>query len=1762
MKRKVFKAIGVVIATGALLWVAAAAWLVTFGPGYIERRIHGAYPHAVKIQKVTTNLFNKVSLHQISFEGPTPGRIKVANVAMTWKGPLITIDGLDIMVDLTKPAATSDGPKIPVVPVPVDLENGTARLITPKGEFLLENVNATVRDFAVELKIAANGYATNWGPVEASVALGRSTPPIWKAGLRSPTLNLIALKTIADPAPFPGELTGQADVTVTAEGPIEKELIKKAHWSVEANGKAVRWRAPEAEASVPVTASIKLTPQNLNIAALKIDKAIHVSGNINAPFQTADLDLKVAAKQWPLNHLKNLAPGTKGMLLGGSASFEMEITGSKKQPLTKGNFTLAPEVGVLKLPPASGQVAMQDNKTTVFADFAGGKFTLQQAEVNENNDKFILVAQNVSLDAIADENGWRNVEGKLNANLSANVKNGAPTLKGSFSIDDLQWGRTRKLTTTSGQLAMSPSGISLTTEDDTLVLTSEHDKKQIRLAVFHVDFGEGSKISARGTYARSDRGLNFAIDGRGIPPDIWPPLVARYPDISGLMDFSGNVKGTTEKPDFDMHTSFKEIRFIPTGNAWNGSATAKWNPAGFGLKEIRVDGGYEGELSIRKQEEKNVLSADLRFSDADPKLVFDLMKSTYATAGRVTGAATLRSDGGGFVGVSSTVWTGGQIGPLQFELLDSSVRFNKSTISIDDLSIIHKIGTLRAAGNISLENQFAKYNLNTQLQQVGTEKIRFDGEVSANGVFSTKDWKGRGKFTSPLLMVNDYAVDGVTVRFENYGNIIQLSGSGNDVRFDVKANQRRRTLNGSLSAEKIDLNDTFGKIFTTLNEDALPQGPCDVTASVEGNWDDPTLRAKLKLDKGLWRNEPLSSSLVFDLTRSTLTIKGAEVTLKSGGTVFLSGMMPFDPNESVSMTGAGSAMNLQSVMNLLGWPLKWEGKTDATFSMIGAGPARKIVVTFDGRHEGFGPIKEGGKLSGTAAWQNDEWNLSGIRVDTGDGFVRLRDGSVLFIDKNKAGRMRLVADTRNVQTGVLTYFGRLELTGSWSGSKNSPDGKNGPIELELFARSLWINQYVLDGNVTHLTIEKDRLKFSPIIGSDQQLSGSLDYADYPSLTVKNLKLIDDGVEQFYLDGLVGPKKWDFKLHTKKIDASVVRGLFDTTVPISGPMEVKLIGKGSLDDPRISATIDWRNGKIGILPMDQTTAAIRLKNGIIDITDLQVEKKKGFVLNGSLRLGTALLPDGSHVYPKVNLKLTKGNMSILEAMAPGFTKAKGNFEGELIIDSVKGEPTLDGFLKADGIAFHSSSYIPDLRKGELEMRVTNDLLTIQKARAQMGRGVLNSSGTITFQSGLPDQYALRLYTSDKGVSIRIPDLAIPPGAFVARFNVLKSKLSGVSRGEPRFDISLTGQADNPTLAGTIWLDNTIFTYPPTATTRRSSENSWVSSWFRDLYRSLNWNLTLIAGRRTQYENNLVSAGVSGRLTLSGPTQNMDIRGSITTNQGVIVYAGTEFKIVEATLEIMPQPSVLGDEQPGTLVYLRTNAEREIFYTDISGNNLTDVIYMDVDRSLIGEIQPRFRSKNNPGLPSNRALQLALGIPLTESLEENLPVSLNRQPNETPDVNRMLRLGLVQLIDSNLTSPLARALARQTGLVDTIRVTYEEKDQHSVNQTGSNDPTLTGSNPGNQNAWWRQLKGTKVKFGRELSSRLFADYSFKVDEFQEQVDFRHEVELAYRVHRNLFIRATSELDNEQTLGRSPDRRALIENRWRFGLPKIKTKPETNP
>jgi hypothetical protein len=319
--------------------------------------------------------------------------------------------------------------------------------------------------------------------------------------------------------------------------------------------------------------------------------------------------------------------------------------------------------------------------------------------------------------------------------------------------------------------------------------------------------------------------------------------------------------------------------------------------------------------------------------------------------------------------------------------------------------------------------------------------------------------------------------------------------------------------------------------------------------------------------------------------------------------------------------------------------------------------------------------------------------------------------------------------------------------------------------------------------------------------------------------------------------------------------------------------------------------------------------------------------------------------------------------------------------------------------------------------------------------------------------------------------------------------------------------------------------------------------------------------LNTGRRTWYQNELVDASVDGSLLLQGHPGNFAVNGQIVTEQGAIVYSGNEFKIRNATLEIINKPTgIESDDKNQTLIYLKATAEKEVYYTDGLGNNTQDTIVMVVDRSLLGEIQPRFYAKNNPNISSQKALQLALGLPMNEAIETNslLPDQRGDQAKNHEDTNKLLRVSLVQLLDSSLASPLARAIARNTGLVEYIRVSYQEPGTTSDTPLALENPA--GSTNITQNQFLRYAKGTKVKFGREITNRLFADYSFRVDEYQNQLDLKHEVSLAYRLHGNFYLKGVSELDSQRTLGRPPDRRAIFENQWRFGLPK-KKKPAQN-
>jgi hypothetical protein len=137
--------------------------------------------------------------------------------------------------------------------------------------------------------------------------------------------------------------------------------------------------------------------------------------------------------------------------------------------------------------------------------------------------------------------------------------------------------------------------------------------------------------------------------------------------------------------------------------------------------------------------------------------------------------------------------------------------------------------------------------------------------------------------------------------------------------------------------------------------------------------------------------------------------------------------------------------------------------------------------------------------------------------------------------------------------------------------------------------------------------------------------------------------------------------------------------------------------------------------------------------------------------------------------------------------------------------------------------------------------------------------------------------------------------------------------------------------------------------------------------------------------------------------------------------------------------------------------------------------------------------------------------------------------------------MLRQQMIRLVDSTLTTPLARNLLRRSGIVDSFRVQY--LSQEPIKPLNPANPTLT-----------ELFYGTKYSLEKYLTDRMFFGYSVTFDQIQNRLDLRHELELSYRWQKNIFLKGTYELQTSNPI-RQPDRRITVEQQWRFGLPKKK-------
>lgn len=1687
----------------AIFWVISVA-----GPTYISQKA-ATKGVELSIEKIHSNYFHKITLHNLHITKPIEARISRARFSFRpWE---FVHTGHVFFLDL----------KEPIVHVPELSMRGQKKSF---GSFLFRmrirsiqgQISVTMGDKEIRLE-RADGYV-DMGPLgifgqmsgEANNAgLARirfSVPSIlkaWSARVTSDSLDI-------------GRFIGNF---LEASSNVRDTIEKIGNVSVDAD----------------------INSDRVNIKTFQFMDGIMLKGTIKPPWNKPFLDLKLSGQKKSLHDLLALATFSPPSSLSGDITFETTIQGPFAKPFMTGTFSSESRLGKFQFPELMGHFSYRDGLFQSSSTFSSG--TIGVTNTSKQSSAYLISVRNLDIARLAEKNGWENVQGVLSTNMNFNPHLTPSGLKGRFELKGFQWGRIRSSQVKIGQIELNSQSLNFQTDDGSLRGGGSFSSQKADLNDFHFRFGNNSSVSASGLADFQNNKINLTVSGENIPPDLWPPLVAQYPEIQGALDFSGGVSGSVDSPQANLNMSFHKLKFLSGGGEWSGAAQLVGNKTMFALNNISVEGGYTGNL-----ERKNgVLSFDGNLTEASPALMRDVMKKSFFVSGAITGPLKMSWNGENVTGTAAVDWSNGQVGEFVFDTLSGELVLNKNDWNLNQMHLIKGGSAIRLEAHGRTIKSGWSYQTTLQLQQWGRFPLVLDGEIISEGIMTnTLDMSGRVE--SSTLWVQNTPLENFSANFRKIGEVWSLKGkAAEDVQFEFGLNQKNKIVRGNVNATEIPIGNLFEAFVGNVDPTDRPTGKMSLQGQLSGGVEDPLAKVKLQLKEGEWKGQSLTADMDLTVNHSSFTILPSIVKFGSGGQVHMTGQVLDQAVKAVSLEGNGDDVALNTLFGFLNWSLKVDGRTDFTFDFIQQGSTQTLKVNLQGEHDGIGLFKNPGEIHGTIAGNLKELDLSGLRITSGGGHVRLLNGSRAFIEKDGSGRLRLPMEARNLSAGLLVFYGNVEMAGSWNG-KSVPDAQR-ETSLDVFARSLWVNQYYLDGNITRLNLKKGAVVFSPIPGSGQKLSGELIFKDFPKMQVNKFRLSERGIEKIFLDGEIGRGVWDYKLHLKDIDAGLIFSLMDRSLPISGPMDVNARAKGSYEQPEIEADVVWKNGEIYGIPLDTAQGTVYYKNSELAVDKILVKKKNGYELTGFIR------PD------EINFRIEDGDLQFLSEMTPEISKARGNFEGFLKSKIQNGQWNSEGRVLLQKIDMRTH-HIPNIDNGVVELTLKDDELKLLQAEMDSGEARIVCEGKIMLEGLQPKKLDINLKTiGRKGLMMRVPELAIKPGPVLGRLGAWGRKLAGISQGEALLDLSITGAADAPSVVGNIQFSKTTFTYPPTKS--KSAQSTSFSKWARGYISGINWDLTLSALSRAWFQNELVNAALTGKIQFVGKVGALDINGRFDGEQGSIVYSGNEFSIKQATLEIETKEDRFtpNKTEKNNYVYLRATAEREVFYSDSLSSNNQDVIVMVVDRSLLGEIQPRFYSKNNPNLSSQKALQLALGLPLSGSIEEGLLLPDQRaaeQEKSRAENDKFLRAGLIQLLDSSLASPLARALVQNTGLVDFVRVTYQDFDPLARDEF---NPTGESSNDVTQNQFLKYAKGTKVKFGRGISRRLSADYSFRVDEYQEKLDLRHEVELAYRLQKSLFLRGITELDSERTLGRPPDRRAILENQWRFGLPRKKQSKQIN-
>ncbi len=378
-------------------------------------------------------------------------------------------------------------------------------------------------------------------------------------------------------------------------------------------------------------------------------------------------------------------------------------------------------------------------------------------------------------------------------------------------------------------------------------------------------------------------------------------------------------------------------------------------------------------------------------------------------------------------------------------------------------------------------------------------------------------------------------------------------------------------------------------------------------------------------------------------------------------------------------------------------------------------------------------------------------------------------------------------------------------------------------------------------------------------------------------------------------GLTPSAPMSLQVHAASNDlAAVIARMTKQRLPIAGQFETTVTVGGTLHAPSFSAGLAGTNVNLYGIAMPSFFGELALHQRSLLIRNARFNFARGsMTMAGNLPVQLQPFAFGSPASP-IGMDLTAENLdlSTFQTFLGNNTRLGGTLNGHVGISGRMGSPLIYGQVAVNGVSYVSALETTPITNTSGQLGFGGNTATLTKLHAQLGRGVLDGSGSLNFGGALtggPLAYGIAVTT--RGAQLSSP--LFGSASFDSRLRLTRKP----------------GQL--AVLSGTVAVNDAVI---PLSSFLQFSGPAGGQAAGPPL--NLGFDMAVTAGKNVRVRGGGagifgLDIGGSGNVHLAGTLQKPTLEGVFNSAGGTMTYIDHAFKVQQGKVTFTPQNGVLPD-----------------------------------------------------------------------------------------------------------------------------------------------------------------------------------------------------------------------------------------------------------